>query len=224
MTKKLVCRLYNFTIPPTNLHLVAYLSRMISTEKALLLRSHIHRFVLISDDDWNLLTPHLQEKKLKKGQAFIQEGKREKNIAFVIRGNLRQYYTRSGEEKTTYFYFENHLMSSYMSCLTGQPSKLTIEALTDCDLAVFSYETILSLYQQSQQWERFGRLLAEYLAIGLEERMVGLLMLSPEERYQQLIESNKQKILERIPQHYIANYLGITPVSLSRIRNRIQKK
>jgi CRP-like cAMP-binding protein len=60
--------------------------------------------------------------------------------------------------------------------------------------------------------------------MGLEERMAGLLMLSPEERYQQLLNSNKQKILERLPQHLVANYLGITPVSLSRIRNRIQKK
>jgi len=115
-------------------------------------------------------------------------------------------------------------MSSYVSCITGKPSQLSIEALTDCQLLVFTYETLQSLYRQSQHWERFGRLLAEYLSIGLEERMVGLLMLSPEERYHQLLESNKQKILERIPQHYIANYLGITPVSLSRIRNRIHKK
>lgn len=115
-------------------------------------------------------------------------------------------------------------MSSYVSCITGQPSLLSIESLTDCRLLVFTYETLQSLYEQSQQWERFGRLLAEYLSIGLEERMAGLLMLSAEERYHQLLESNKQKILERIPQHYIANYLGITPVSLSRIRNRIHKK
>ena len=54
--------------------------------------------------------------------------------------------------------------------------------------------------------------------------MVDLLTLSPEQRYLQLLNSNKQKILERIPQHYIANYLGITPVSLSRIRNRMYKK
>ena len=58
----------------------------------------------------------------------------------------------------------------------------------------------------------------------MEERMVGLIMLSPEERYIQLLESNKQKIIERIPQHYIANYLGITPVSLSRIRKRLLEK
>lgn len=196
---------------------------MISAEIELL-RNHIKRFVSLTDNEWNLLVPHLEEKNLKKNQFFIQEGKKEKYIAFVIKGNLRQFYTKDGEEKTTYFYFENHLMSSYVSCITGLPSQLSIEALTDCRLLVFGYDTLQTLYQQSHQWERFGRLLAEYLSIGLEERMAGLLMLSPEERYQQLLESNKQKILERIPQHYIANYLGITPVSLSRIRNRIYKK
>lgn len=111
-----------------------------------------------------------------------------------------------------------------MSCITGQPSQLSIETLTNSRLLVFTYPILQSLYTQSQQWEKFGRLIAEYIAMGLEERMVGLLMLSPEERYHQLLQSNKQKILERIPQHYIANYLGVTPVSLSRIRNRQLKK
>ncbi len=188
------------------------------------LRTHIQKFVPLTDAEWYLLQSQLVEKKLKKNHFFIQEGKREKNIAFVLEGNLRQYYTTDGEEKTTYFYFENHLMSSYMSCLTGQPSKLSIVALTDCRMLVFSYVTLVELYNQSQAWERFGRVLAEYIAMGLEERMVGLLTLSPEQRYEELIKSNKQKILERIPQQYIANYLGITPVSLSRIRNRLLKK
>lgn len=90
----------------------------------------------------------------------------------------------------------------------------------------FSRPFLLFFYvhQGIPKWERFGRLVAEYLAIGLEERMAGLLILSPEERYLELLESNKQKIVERIPQHYIANYLGITPVSLSRIRKRVIKK
>ena len=66
--------------------------------------------------------------------------------------------------------------------------------------------------------------MAEYLAIGLEERMAGLLTMSPEERYLRLLEGNKQKIIERIPQHYIASYLGITAVSLSRIRKRLLEK
>jgi CRP-like cAMP-binding protein len=115
-------------------------------------------------------------------------------------------------------------MSSYISCITAQPSKLTIEALTPCHLLVFTYDILQQLYQRSGQWQLFGRLMAEYLAVGLEERMVDLLTLSPEQRYLRLLQSNKQKIIERIPQHYIANYLGITPVSLSRIRNRMYKK
>ena len=195
---------------------------MIESAKKLL-RQHIHRFIVLSDSEWAMLEPQLSELVLNKGEYYIREGKMEKNIAFVIEGNLRQFYTSDGQEKTTYFYFENHLMSSYFSCLTGKPSQVSIEALTDCRLLVFRYETIKSLYNQSQTWERFGRLLAEYIAMGLEERMAGLLTLNPEERYHALLQSNKQKILERIPQHYIANYLGITPVSLSRIRNRVRR-
>jgi len=70
----------------------------------------------------------------------------------------------------------------------------------------------------------FGRKIAEYATMGLEERMVSLLTQSAEERYLELLASNKQKILERIPQQYIANYLGITPESFSRIRHRLAQR
>jgi CRP-like cAMP-binding protein len=137
---------------------------------------------------------------------------------------MRHYYTRDGEEKTTYFYFENSFVTDYISCITGKQGLLSVEAMTETTLIVFHCAVLKELYNQSHVWERFGRLVAEYLGAGLEERMVGLLTLSPEERYHQLLSSNKQKILERVPQHHIANYLGITPVSLSRIRNRAAKK
>ncbi len=190
-----------------------------------LLRRHILRFVAMPEADWELLLPHLTEKSLAKGELFASAGRKSNTVAFVLEGNLRQFYPQEdGEAKTTYFYFENHLMSSYISCITGQPSALSIEALTPCRLLLFRYDALQQLYKQSMQWQLFGRLVAEWLAIGLEERMVDLLTLSPEQRYERLLQSNKHKIIERIPQHYIANYLGITPVSLSRIRNRLNKK
>lgn len=191
---------------------------------AQLLFDAIGRFVNLEDADKALLLPHLEERHLSKHELFAIEGKQANEIGFVLEGNMRHYYTRDGEEKTTYFYFEYHLVSSYISCMTRQPSQLSIEALTDCHLLVFRYDVLARLFDLSPAWERFGRKIAEYIAVGLEERMVGLLMLSSEERYRQLLESNKQKILERIPQHYVANYLGITPVSLSRIRSRMMKK
>ncbi len=177
-----------------------------------------------SDAEVGLLKPHVAALSLKKGQTFAEEGKIATLAGMVVSGNMRHYYTRDGIERTTYFYFEGALVSSYISCITQKPSQLTIEAITDCELLVFPYAALTALFAQSHTWERFGRLLAEYLAVGLEERMVTLLMLSPEERYHNLLKGGKDKILARIPQHYIASYLGITPVSLSRIRNRAAKK
>ncbi|MBK8521744.1 MAG: Crp/Fnr family transcriptional regulator [Ferruginibacter sp.] len=188
-----------------------------------LLRNHIEAFVKIPDDDWELLQPQLTLINLQKNQFFIQEGKRETRVGFVINGMLRQYYTKDGEEKTTYFFFENHLMTSYVSCITNKPSLVSIEALSNVTCLSFPYSILLQLFDKSMAWQKFGRLVAEYLGIGLEERMVSLLLQSPEERYIDLLNSNKKKIIERIPQHYIANYLGITAVSMSRIRNRILK-
>ncbi len=188
------------------------------------LRNSIERFISLSDDDWNLLVPHLEIRKLKKHELLAEIGKVSNDVGFVLEGMLRHYYLKDGEEKTTYFYFENHFVTSYISCITKQPSQLSIEALSDCVLIVFPYTIFQDLFEKSMTWQKFGRLIAEYIAIGLEERMVGLLMLSPEERYLELIKGNKIKIIERVPQHYIANYLGITPVSMSRIRNRVAKK
>jgi CRP-like cAMP-binding protein len=188
------------------------------------LRNSIEKFVKLTDKEWDLLEPHLNIRKLKKHELFAENGKIANEVGFVLEGMLRHYYIKDGEEKTTYFYFENHLVASYISCITKQPSLLSIQALSDCQLIVFPYAILKELMEKNMVWQKFGRVLAEYLAIGLEDRMVGLLMQSPEERYLELIGSNKVKILERIPQHYIANYLGLTPVSLSRIRNRVMKK
>lgn len=189
-----------------------------------LLRKQITAFSTITDTDWEMLLPFLELKQLRKNELFIAEGKRANEIGLVITGMFRQYYTKDGEEKTTYFFFEQHFISAYISCITGNPSLITIEALSDASYVSFSFTKMNELLNSSMAWQKFGRLIAEYTMIGLEDRMVSLLLQSPEERYVELLNSNKIKIIERIPQHYIANYLGVTPVSMSRIRNRLLKK
>jgi CRP-like cAMP-binding protein len=199
---------------------------MIITEEDafLLLRKQVTAFTKITDADWKMLSPSLELKHLRKGELFIAEGKRANEIGLVINGMLRQFYTKDGEEKTTYFFFEPHFISAYISCITGKPSLLTIEALSEVTYVSFPFTAMQALFDSSIAWQKFARLIAEYTMIGLEERMVSLLLQSPEERYVDLLNSNKSKIIERIPQHYIANYLGITPVSMSRIRKRLLKK
>ncbi len=187
-------------------------------------RNNIEKFVKLTDAEWDLMVPYLEIRKLKKHELFAEQGKVAGELCFVLEGMLRQYYMKDGEEKTTYFFFDNHLAGAYFSCISQKPSLLTIEALSECKVIVFPYKVLKELFETNMAWQTFGRLLAEYLAMGLEDRMVELLILSPEERYLELVKGNKTKIMERIPQHYIANYLGLTPVSLSRIRNRVVKK
>ncbi len=193
-------------------------------EQLNLVRKQIEQFGKMPDADWALLEPHLEARTIPKHGFLTQEGKHGKDLGLIIDGAMRHYYTKDGEEKTTYFYFENAFVGAYISCITGRPSEVSIEALADTRLIVFPYTALSAAFAQSITWERFGRKLAEWALIGVEERMVGLLTQSPEERYTQLLESNKRKIIERIPQHLIANYLGVTPVSLSRIRNRVMRK
>jgi CRP-like cAMP-binding protein len=195
-----------------------------SDETFLPLRRHIEQFMPLKDADWEMLAPYLTLRTIRKHDFMIREGSIGREVGYILEGEMRHFYTHQGEEKTTYFYFENSLVGAYHSCITGQPSRLSIEALSDTRLIVFPFSVLKKLFAESMAWNTFGRMLAEYLGLGLEDRMAGLLMLSPEERYLELLGSNKKKIIERIPQHLIANYLGITPVSLSRIRNRVNKK
>ncbi len=195
------------------------MNRQISPFKAA-----IDKLSPMPDADWQLIEPYVTERLIPKGSCFVREGEKAKDVGLILEGSMRHFYTCDGEEKTTYFYFENAFVSSYISCIIGHPSQLSIEALADTRLLTVPYARIAELFTSNIHWERFGRKVAEWAMMGLEERMVGLLTQSPEERYTALLKSNKIKIMERIPQHLIANYLGITPVSLSRIRNRVQKK
>jgi CRP-like cAMP-binding protein len=194
------------------------------SENYIILRRQIEKLCPIPDPDWQLLLPFIREVFVKKGHYLVREGDRATDVGIIIEGQMRHFYTRDGEEKTTYFYFEHAFVSAYISCITGRPSLVSIDALADTRLLVFPYARLRELFEHSIYWERFGRLVAEWAMMGLEDRMVGLLTQSPEERYVSLLNSNKTKIIERIPQHLIANYLGVTPVSLSRIRNRVVKK
>ena len=186
------------------------------------LRAYIHRFVSLTDAEWAPLAAALQLRRLTRRELFVTQGQPNGDLALLVSGACRLFYTRpDGEEKTTYFFFENHLMASYQSCLTGQPSAFGIQALTPTDLLIFPYALLRGLYDTWPVYERFGRRLAEYHLLGTDARLAELLLLSPEQRYQALLSGPKTKILARIPQHYIASYLGVTPVSLSRIRARL---
>jgi CRP-like cAMP-binding protein len=186
------------------------------------LRAYLKAFGSFTDKEWNALRTEMSIRSIAKKQVFVRLGEVSATVGFVCTGSLRQYYiTPENDERTTYFFFEGALVGGYLSFVAKKPSLVAIEALEDAQILTFPYRALEALYDRYPKWERFGRKIAEYLVLGLEERLVEHLMYSPEERYERLVQSHRTKILERVPQQYIASYLGITPVSLSRIRARM---
>ena len=188
------------------------------------LRRAMSQTVSIPDDEWAAFEPFIRLKKYKKRENFTSEGQISREIGFVLRGSFRQYYVVDGEEKTTFFIFENGFVADYESFLKQAKGDITVEAMEDADVLTFDYTTIQRFYRIYPTFETFGRLIGEYLFICLQDRLKSFMLNSPEERYRRFLKNpDSDVILARVPQHYIAAYLGITPVSLSRIRSRLAK-
>ncbi len=188
-------------------------------------REHVESYVPVNDMEWQALASHLEVSALKKKKYFAEPGKICNHIGLVVKGAVRYFLVKDGEEITGYFSFENELLSSYKSFLTRQPGENYIQALEDCHIVTLSYKAMQLLYDDTligKKMERFSRLIAEHYLICYEDRVSAFITQTPEERYNKLLETGGD-VLQRIPQHYIANFLGITPVSLSRIRRRIMK-
>jgi CRP-like cAMP-binding protein len=186
-------------------------------------RKSIEKFVVFNEAEWIVFTQHLTFSTLKKKQYFATPEKVCDKFAFIVTGSVRYFHVKDGQDITGYFSFENELVSSYKSFITGQPGLTHIQALEDTRLINISrndLDQMLANPLLADKMERFGRLVAEYYLCCYEDRVASFLTQTPEERYLQLLDTGRE-ILQRMPQHYIANFLGITPVSLSRIRRRL---
>ncbi|MBE9585215.1 Crp/Fnr family transcriptional regulator [Mucilaginibacter sp. JRF] len=187
-------------------------------------RQYIETFVVFTADEWHELEKHLTFIELKKKDYFAERGKVCQLFGFITNGSVRYFSVREdGEEITNYFSFTGELTSSYKSFVRQQPSLVYIQALEDTSFICISHSNMQKLLNNPQlghKMERFGRLVAEYYLCCYEDRVQAFITQSPEERYVKLLQDG-QGVLQRIPQHYIANFLGVTPVSLSRIRKRI---
>ncbi|MGI4805411.1 MAG: Crp/Fnr family transcriptional regulator [Janthinobacterium lividum] len=186
-------------------------------------RMQLEKLVVFADDEWQIFRQHLQYKTLKKKSFFVKAGQVCNEVGFIVSGSVRLYHVKDGEEITNYFCLDHEFVSSYKSFLTQQPSLTYVQALEDMQLVYFTHVSLQQLLNNEKtayKMERFGRLIAKYLICCYEDRITDFITKTPEERYLQLLQSGTN-YLQRIPQHYIAQYLGVTPVSLSRIRKRI---
>jgi len=156
-----------------------------------------------------------------KKQFLLKQGEKSDKIYFIVEGAVRIYYlNKDGQEKNTWFLFENEMVVSVHSFFSSQASFEYIKTLEDCSLIVLSRKKLEQLYEKFVSFNIIGRKLTEYYYIRNEAQANSLRMHSAKERYHQLVEVQPQ-ILRRVPLGHIASYLGISAETLSRIRSRI---
>ena len=153
---------------------------------------------------------------------LTEEGKIARELYFINKGLIRLYYTKEGEEITGFIFRENLFASSYDSFLRQTPSSQTLETLEACDLLVITKQDLEQLYAELPKMHILARKVAEQRFINAQQILSSFILDSPEERYRKFAAENGDLLL-RVPHHMIASYLGVTPVSLSRIRKRVME-
>jgi CRP-like cAMP-binding protein len=156
----------------------------------------------------------------KKGDYFVREGQVSRYIGYIIKGCLMCVYNNDGKEFIDEFSMDNEFISAYASFIKGAPADKDIICLEDCDLLILGYHDLQELYELDPVYERTGRLIAEMLFINWQQRVKSLLLDDAETRYKKMA-SQRPDLMQRVPQYLIAQYLGISPETLSRIRKNL---
>lgn len=170
-------------------------------------------------NQWDRFNHLFERKEVAAKTVLLEEGKISKTMFFIEEGCLRTWVNNDGDEITTQFFFEGDMISSFESFRTNQPSLYSIESIEPCILQTISRTDFQYVLDDSPEIkDRMEEHLYKRL-FQAQQLFLSYLKNNPEQRYKELLKKHPI-IIQRIPQHYIASYLGITPVSLSRIRNR----
>lgn len=153
---------------------------------------------------------------------LLRAGQVASEIYLLLEGCLRLYYEKDGKDISGYFFTEGMFSGSYDSFITQTPSVHFIETIEPCKLLRIGYADFQSILAQHPNMNLFVRKILEERFIDLHQHFTSHILESPEERYLWLMQ-HRPALLERVPQHQLATFLGVTPVSLSRIRNRIMR-
>lgn len=186
-----------------------------------LLRKVVDRYVRFSEADWRYFESCFVYRELPKNYLLVAEGQVAREMYFVLGGLLRLFYNKDGDHRTTFIFREGLFAGSYDSFLQQKPGIQLLESLEPCQLLAIKREDWVEIHTRIPLMNVLTRMIAEERFLNAQRILASFQLDSPEERYRKFLEEEADLLL-RVPHHIIASYLGITPVSLSRIRKRIQ--
>ena len=169
--------------------------------------------------NWTKFQDLFVEREIASKTVLLHEGEVSNQIHFIKKGCLRLWFNKDGKDITLQFFFEGQVVASVDSFLSNQPSMFTIESIEPSIILSInkdSFELLHRIYPELK--DGFQQIIFQRFR-NYAQLFLSRIKDTPQERYEDLIK-NHSEIIKRVPQHYIASYLGITPISLSRIRNR----
>lgn len=187
-----------------------------------LLFEFIEKYIPLTSEEKGTISSLDVFRTIKKGTILLKEGERSQVGYFVLKGCIRTYYIKDGEEKTTAFYTEMEGITP--NCvLTKEASEFYIATTEDSIITVSNPDMEGDMFGKIPKFETMCRLVSEELLAKQQINFDHFKTSSPEERYL-ILQEKRPDLLQRVPQHQLASYLGIKPQSLSRLRARILKK
>lgn len=188
------------------------------------IKSYFNSLAPLTEGEWLAFQAMLSPHNISKGARLVNEGETASRVYFINKGALRLYYKKDEENEVTgNFFFENSLAGSFESYITRQPSRQILEALEDCELLSLTYENQQALYETHQVFYKVFMVLLQKRFADMQKLIALYILTNPARRYE-FLQKEFPEIIQRVPQKYIASFLGITPVSLSRLKARAAKK
>jgi len=183
--------------------------------------SHVEKIISLSDKEKEEFLSILQQLNLKKKNFLIQPGEKVTSEYYVLKGSLTAYYLdQNDNQHIIQFSIEDWWISDFEAFFSEQPAKLYVQANEDCELLAINKSALEVLYQRIPAFERFFRIKTTAAFVSLRQRILSSLQKSSKERYVEFCYQYPS-IEKRFPNYQIANYLGIKPESLSRIRKEL---
>ena len=218
-------------IVPVEIYIILFVVQFLTAHKMIPIEAcepyfqYVRRYAELDAETEQLVASQLSQITFPAKHIILREGGISNKVYFVVSGTARSYYTDfSGNTVTWLFHFNNNFsigrnvfIVDYRAFLTGKPSSIAIETISEVNALVFTKEAVNYLMEKSLKYEIWMRKLNEVVYLYLFDRAFTLLTMSAKDRYQKLLKEESH-LLQMFPNYYIASYLGIAPQSLSRIR------
>jgi CRP-like cAMP-binding protein len=185
------------------------------------IKSSIAPIISLTDEEFRVFCDSFEVRTLAKNEFFLKEGQICDFIGLLSSGVVIYFKSMdNGNEVTVHFAFEGDWVNNNLSRLNNSPSAINIKAIESSEILVIKQKAISELYIQIPKIERLGRILTEGAFVNFVEQTLDFQTLTATERYENLLQKHPE-IFQRVQLYHIANYLGIAPKSLSRIRKEL---